>query len=452
MSSPSTEHLSASIFKERRERLMAAAGDDAVFLIPSATMVSRNADVEHDFRQSSDFMFLTGFDEPDALAVLRPGGEHPYALFVRPRDRKMETWHGRRAGVDGAKERYGADAAFPITELDKHLPGLVDGATRLGYTWGVDAHRDAKVVKATRKHRIKPREKFVGPDITFDPSALLHETRLRKTEREVELLRRAAAITCEAHHEAMRLGAPGVMEYELQAGLEYVFAASGATRVGYSTIVAAGDNGTILHYNTNRMRVGARDLVLIDAGAEYGYYTGDITRTFPAHGKITPTQKAVYEVVLASQLASLQACQPGRPYQDSHDVAVRILTEGMVALGLLSGSVDELIEKAEYKRYYMHRTGHWLGMDVHDVGAYMVDREPRLFEPGMVTTIEPGLYIPADDEQAPEHLRGVGVRIEDDVLITADGHENLTAACVKTVADVEAMCAQPPRWVKPIRT
>ncbi len=439
-----------SVFEARRTRLMDAAGDDAVLVIPSATMLVRNSDVEHDFRQNSDFYYLTGFDEPDAIAVLRPGHETPFVLFVRPRDKKAETWTGRRAGVEGAKNRYGADEAFKIDELDAKLPALLEGRERLGYTWGSNAALDKSVVGAARLHRTKPRIARVGPDITFDTEAILHETRLRKSEIELGILRRSAAITVEGHHEAMRLARPGAWEYELQAGLEYVFAAMGATRVGYSSIVAAGDNATILHYNTNRMTIGDDDLILIDAGAELNYYTTDVTRTFPANGRFTPAQRDVYEVVLAAQLASIQACVPGRPYKDSHDVSVRVLTEGMVSLGLLEGDIDELITKETYKRYYMHRTGHWLGMDVHDVGAYNVAGGPRAYEPGMVTTIEPGLYIPADDEDVPEALRGIGVRIEDDVLITETGHENLTAGCVKTVEEVEAMVSADPRWVRPV--
>ena len=449
MASPLTQgQLPADIFAQRRAQMMHLAGDDAVVIVPSAGMVSRNSDVEHDFRQSSDFFFLTGFDEPDALAVLRPGAEEPYVLFVRPRDKKAETWTGRRAGVEGAQAVLGADAAFAIDQLSSELPGLIDGRTRLGYTWGARPELDVTVVQASRRHRLKPRDAFVGPDVTFDPNALLHEARLRKSAEEAAILRRSAAVTSEGHHEAMRLCAPGMAEYQLQAALEYVFKADGAARVGYSSIVAAGDNATILHYNTNRMRIDDGDLVLIDAGAEVDYYTTDVTRTFPANGRFTKPQRDVYEVVLTAQLASIDACVAGRPFRDSHNISVRVLTEGMVDLGLLTGEIDELIETEAYKRYYMHRTGHWLGMDVHDVGAYLVDRAPRPLEAGMVTTIEPGLYIPLDDEDAPEALRGIGVRIEDDILVTDGAPENLTAACAKTIDEVEAMCDTAPRWVK----
>lgn len=438
----------ATLFTERRRRLLASAPADAVLVLPSASMTIRNADVEHDFRQQSDFFYLTGFDEPDAVCVLRNGADPQYVLFVRPKDPERETWTGKRAGVLGAVDLYGADAAFAVGDLDTELPKLIDGALQLGYAWGEDAHRDATIARAARAHRLKPRDPLVGPDITFDPRALLHETRLRKTEPEIADLRRAATITVDGHHEAMRLCTPGIGEYELQAAAEYVFVGSGATRVGYSTIVAGGENATILHYNTNRMRLRDGDLVLIDAGAEHAYYTADVTRTFPVNGRFTPAQRAVYEVVLEAQIAAIEACTVGRPFQDSHDVAVRRLTEGMCALGLLSGGIDELIETAAYKRYYMHRTGHWLGMDVHDVGAYMVERQPRALEAGMVTTVEPGLYIAADDEQAPEPLRGIGVRIEDDILITDSGPDNLTAACVKQVEDVETMMRDTPRWVR----
>lgn len=439
--------VGTGLFRQRRQRLMEAAGAGCAIVLPSASMVARNSDVEYEFRQNSDFFYLTGFDEPGAIAVLRPDSNTPFVLFVRPRDPKAETWHGRRAGIERAVSHFGADAAYSIDEFATIFADLLKGCERLGFTYGDDAELDRQVVGAARLHRTKPREGRIGPDITFDPQSILHETRLRKSADELAVFRRSAAISVAGHHEAMRYCRPGAHEYELQAALEYVFRASGAARVGYSSIVAAGDNATILHYNTNRMPIRDGDLVLIDAGAEVDYYTTDVTRTFPANGKFSAPQRAVYEVVLQAQLDSIDKCRAGVPFRDSHHTAVRTLTEGMLELGLLTGTVDELIETDAYKRYYMHRTGHWLGMDVHDVGAYLVGGQPRCFEPGMVTTIEPGLYIPADDEDAPAEFRGIGVRIEDDIHITVGDPENLTAACVKSCDDVERVMAEQPKWV-----
>ncbi len=437
------------IFASRRERFMQDVGDGAVVVISSARMSVRNSDVEYDFRQDSDFFYLTGLDEPDSLLVLRPGqDEERYVLFVRPRDAKVETWTGRRAGVLGAVDRYGADTAFEIGELEKELGRLLQGAERLGYTVGIGDPLEASVLKAARLHRSKARATFTGPDVIFDVRARLHETRLLKMPDELPALRRAAAITCEGHHEAMRLVAPGCDEYQLHAAVEYVFRSAGSQRVGYGSIVASADNATILHYTVNRGTIGDNDLVLIDAGAEVDYLTADVTRTFPSGGCFTPEQRAVYEIVLEAELQSIAACTAGRSYNDTHDISVKVLTEGMVSLGLLDGDVDELIAEEAYKPYYMHRTGHWLGMDVHDVGLYNLGGEPRPLQAGMVTTIEPGLYIPIDDEDAPEALRGIGVRIEDDVMITEGAPEVLTAACVKEIDDVEAMVGEAPRWVR----
>ena len=439
------------IFAARRQRFMQAIGPDAAVIISSAGMKVRNSDVEYEFRQDSDFYYLTGFDEPDSLLVLRPGfDEERYVLFVRPRDPKAETWTGRRAGSEGAVERFGADAGFDNDKRDEELGRLLQGVDRLGFTVGIGDPTEATVLKAARMHRTKPRPLYTGPDILFDARALLHETRLIKTPAELPSLRRAAAITSEGHHEAMRVAAPGRDEYHVHAAIEYVFRAAGSARVGYGSIIASGESATILHYTANRSIIGANDLLLIDAGAEVDYLTADVTRTFPANGRFTPEQRAVYEVVLEAELQSIAACTAGRPYMDTHDISVRVLTEGMVELGLLKGDVDELIAEEAYKPYYMHRTGHWLGMDVHDVGLYNLAGEPRPLQAGMVTTIEPGLYIPVDAEDAPEALRGIGVRIEDDVLITDGAPEVLTADCVKAIDDVEAMVGQPPRWVRQV--
>lgn len=441
-----------TVFARRRRHLMDAFGPGSVIVVPGAGHQSRNSDVEHEFRQDSDFFYLTGFDEPDAVAVLCPGrlGEE-YVLFVRPRDKTAETWTGRRAGIEGALALYGADKAFEISHLDDELGRLCAGQKQVCWTPGRDPHLDQRVIKAARRHRLQPRLHLDGPDFFADPHAVLSEMRLFKTDEEIATLRRAGNITAEAHHEAMRLCAPGMAEYELHAAVEYVFRASGAQRVGYGSIVARGDNATILHYTSNRMPVRHGDLVLIDAGAELDYLTADITRTFPASGRFSPEQRAVYEVVLSAQAEAIACCRPGRKFQEVHDAALRTLVQGMVDLGLLRGEVDSLLQSEAYKRYFMHRTSHWLGMDVHDVGKY--HDQPavpgsRVLQPGMVLTVEPGLYIGADDTEAPEAMRGIGVRIEDDILITAGEPDNLTAACVKQPDDVEHMVREDPRWCK----
>ncbi|HAN31771.1 MAG TPA: Xaa-Pro aminopeptidase [Myxococcales bacterium] len=446
-------HLSVedqALFAERRKALMQHLGDGTVAVIPSARMTIRNRDVEHDFRQESTFFYLTGFDEPDSLLVLKPGAEQAATLFVRPRDKAAETWTGRRAGVAGAVERFGLDDARPIDEIATHLPALFEGAARIAYTLGADDETDRAVLAAQHSFWKKKPKPTKGPDTLVDLRVFSHAQRLIKSAREIADLQRASLITAEAHHEVMRCARPVVNEYELQAALEYVSRAAGATRLGYSPIVASGDNATILHYNTNRMVIPEDALVLIDAGAEYNYVTADVTRTFPASGHFTPEQRAVYDVVLAAERASIAACTVGSPYKNIHDISVRVLVEGLVDLGLLSGSIDELIETQAFKRFYMHGTGHWLGMDVHDVGRYDDGKESLALRAGMVLTIEPGIYVDIDDEQAPAAFRGIGVRIEDDICVTEQGPLNLTEACVKEPEEVEEMVQSSPRFVRPV--
>ncbi|MCO4762467.1 MAG: aminopeptidase P N-terminal domain-containing protein [Myxococcales bacterium] len=442
-------HLSPSaraLFAARRQALVSRLGAETVAVIPSARMTIRNSDVEFDFRQDSTFYYLTGFEEPDSVLVL--SADAGATLFVRPRDKSAETWTGRRAGVDGAVADFGVDAAFPATELNAKLPGLLEGSERVAFTFGVDADVQTAVLKAAQRHRTSPRLPIAGPDTIVDLRKFTHDLRLLKTPEELVALRRAGRVTAEGHHEVMRSAAPGVWEYELQAALEYTFKAAGAARVGYSSIVAGGQNATILHYNTNRMQLPKGGLVLVDAGAEIDYLTADVTRTFPASGHFSAEQRAVYDVVLAAEEAAIAACVPGTLYDKTHNIAVRVLVEGMVDLGLLTGQIDDLIASEAYKRYYMHRTGHWLGMDVHDVGLYSDGSASRPLVAGMVTTIEPGIYVDIDDEQAPEAFRGIGIRIEDDILVTDGEPENLTAACVKAPDEVEAMVRDAPRWVR----
>jgi len=436
--------MSGSVYERRRQEFSKAIGTNAVAVVHSPPEKLRNGDAHFPYRQSSDLYYLTGFTEPEATLVIRPGAEEDkVVLFVRPRDPKREIWDGRRAGVEGACERFGADVAYPVSELEEKLPGLVANFNELHYSLGTDSAFDSRICQTLATLRRRERTGQRPPIRVVDPRVTLHELRLRKSNDELETLRNAAAITNEAHAAAMRAARPGATEYELEALINFTFRKSGGMGPGYSTIVGSGDNATILHYIENDRVLESGDLVLIDAGCELDYYTADVTRTFPVSGRFTAPQRKVYELVLDAQERALDATRPGVSLDDIHEVCIERLTQGMIEIGLLEGNLTELIEEGEYKRYYMHRTSHWLGMDVHDVGAYTdEEREARPLEPGMVITIEPGLYISADDEKAPKELRGIGVRIEDDVLITKDGHENLTSTTPKSVDDVEAMCAQ----------
>jgi len=483
----SPEHVDAGAFAERRARFTATIGD-GLAVIPANREVKRNADTDYEFRQSSDFFYLTGFDEPDAVAVLNPA--HPrerYVLFVRPRDRELEVWTGRRAGVDGAKAVYGADSAYVVDELDTKLREWGLERSTLVYSLGNPAF-DARMTRLLDDLRAaRVRGGYVTPTRVEDPAPILHDLRLRRSADELVRQRTACAISRDAHREAMRFARPGMHEYEVQAAIEFVFRAGGSPRNAYPSIVASGPNACILHYNENRRRMADGDLLLIDAGCEYGYQASDITRTFPVNGRFTAAQKAVYEVVLRSQLAAIDAARPGARYVDMHEAARRVLAEGLVALGALPRGVADTLAMHHYREFYMHGTGHWLGMDVHDVGDYRVGGKPRVLEPGMVVTVEPGLYFDPEresvtfylreyseeeqmdrryrlgaaaakkieeDEKAkagtvthtvPAELRGIGVRIEDDVLITESGHEVLTAGTPKTVDEVERACAEPSR-------
>lgn len=410
-------------------------------IVAAAPVTIRNNDVEHDYRQDSDLYYLTGFDEPEAVLILTTvHDEHRSVLFVRPRDPEREVWDGARAGVDGAMEQCGVDAAFDIRELGKLLPKYLEGAPNLYYELGHSAGLDKRILSAINRVRGRGRSRKAWPASIVHPEHLWHEMRLIKDEHELAAMRVAADITAEAHTKAMAAAKPGVNEYEIEAIFREVFRRRGAERAAYGPIVGSGPNATVLHYRANRREMVDGDLLLIDAGCEYDYYACDVTRTFPVSGTFTEPQRRLYEVVLAAQEAAIEASAPGATVEGLHDVTKRKLVEGMVELGLLEGDVDVLIQEETFKRYYMHRTSHWLGMDVHDVGGYFVDGEPRKLAPGMVLTIEPGIYISADDEQAPEAFRGIGIRIEDDILITESGRENLTAAIPKTIDEVEAAC------------
>lgn len=424
--------------RAHRQRLLQALGSDAALIFGSEHHL-RNGDSEYRYRPNSDVLYLTGWEEPQVALLLRPGADHPFIMFVQPRDPKKEIWSGRRAGVEGAMARFGADAAFSYSALAEKLPGLLQGHRTLHYRFADNAEHDQLVAAAIRSARRTAKDNGLDvPDAFIDPARTMHELRLFKSESEVALLRRAAAITDTAFRAAMRSTAPGVHEFELESIIEGTFRRQGGQGPGYSTIVGGGDNATILHYNVNRDALRDGTLVCVDAGCEYGWYTADVTRTWPVNGRFTEPQRELYTVVLDAQRAAIDAARPGATFLDIHHTATRVLTQGMVSIGLLEGDIDELIESGAQKRYYMHGTGHWLGLDVHDVGVYVSGGQSRRLEPGMVLTVEPGLYIAADDEEAPERFRGIGIRIEDDVLVTDGDPDVLTEMIPRSIAAVEA--------------
>jgi Xaa-Pro aminopeptidase len=425
-------------FARRRRQLMRTMGRDAIAILPAALVRHRNGDVEYAFRQDSDFWYLTGFPEPEAVAVLIPGRpQGEYVLFVRERDAAREQWDGGRAGPHGAVRRYGADDAFPLADIDEILPGLLERRGRVYYTLGRQPDFDHRVIgwvnalRAQAKHGLHAPQEFVALDHR------LHDMRLHKSRAELDAMRRSAQIAVEAHRRAMRRAAPGVMEYQVAAEIVHEFHRHRA-ETSYHPIVGGGANACILHYRDNGAPLRDGDLLLIDAGCEYDYYASDVTRTFPVSGRYTPPQRALYEVVLEAQYAAIAKCRAGNHWNDPHDAAVRTLTRGLVRLGLLQGRVAKLVKDGAFREYYMHRTGHWLGMDVHDVGDYKVGDRWRMLEPGMVLTVEPGIYVNPRAKGAPKEFRGIGIRIEDDVAITRGEPEVLTGELEKEPDAVEA--------------
>ncbi len=429
----------------RRARVFEAmeAAGGGVMLVPAADEKLRNNDAEYLFRQDSDFYWLTGFDEPQGCVVLAArAGERKVVMFVRPRDKEKEIWTGRRLGVEGAVGVLGADEAFAVAEQDARLGGLVDGARTLWFKLGAEAGWDERMIRLLVELRAGVRAGKRAPGAVVEPGKILHELRLVKDEAELKLLRRAADLTAEAHMAAMRDGWAGRHEYQVQSEIEYAFRRRGGGGPGYGTIVAAGANSTILHYRAGDAVLKDGEVCLVDAGGEYGLYTADVTRTFPVSGTFTKAQAELYSLCLKVQKQAIEAVRPGATIDGIHEQVVRGLTEGLCAMGLLPGTPDERIADKGFRKYYMHRTSHWLGLDVHDVGDYQVEGSSRPLVPGMVLTIEPGLYVAPDDEAAPAALRGVGIRIEDDVLVTAEGHQNLTAGVPKEIADMEAVCVR----------
>jgi Xaa-Pro aminopeptidase len=431
------------VYRERRAALLKSMREHAgggLALVPTAVEVARNRDSLFPYRHDSYFYYLSGFPEPEALVALVAAGDgDKHVLFCREKNAEREIWDGFRYGPDAAREIFGFDEAYPIAELDRVLPDLAADRPALFTPLGLQADWDRKVADTLNAVRERVRTGVSAPEAVVDVRVTLDSMRLVKDAHEIALMRKAAAISGDAHRRAMAAARPGGFEYEVEAELAHEFLRQGAQAVAYSSIVASGPNACVLHYRDNNRRMAAGDLLLIDAGCEYQGYASDITRTFPVDGHFTGPQRDVYELVLASQLACLDAVRPGAEFHEYHKVAERVLAQGFIDLGLCKGTLDEVLEKGTYKQFYMHRAGHWLGMDVHDAGLYQSKGHSMRLAPGMVLTVEPGAYIrPADN--VPEHFWNIGVRIEDDVLVTADGHDNLTVATPKSVADVEAAC------------
>lgn len=432
--------MKQSEFKRRRKALMQQIGKGNIALIASANNQTRNRDVEFPFRQDSDFYYLTGFNEADSLAVFIPGREQgEYILFCREFDEKKALWEGAHAGLEGATTQYEADDSFPIDDMDDILPGMLENKSKVFYPMGRNSELDHQILEWITHIRKQSRNGVNAPGELVSLEHFLHEMRMFKSAEELKLMRRAADVSCNAHKRAMQQCQPGMYEYQVEAGLVHAFMQEGLRYVAYPSIVAGGKNACVLHYVENKDKLKKGDLLLIDAGAECDHYAADITRTFPVSGKFSTAQKQLYQLVLDAQYAAIEQIQPGVPWNHAHDISVKVLTQGLVDLGLLSGRVSKLIKDEAYKQFYMHRIGHWLGMDVHDVGDYKLDNEWRLLEPGMVLTIEPGLYIPENCQTVDAKWRGIGIRIEDDVLVTKQGHEVLTKAAPKEINEIERL-------------
>lgn len=435
-------------YQKRRAHLINAIGTGAVAIIASAKEYFRNDDSHYPFRQNSDFYYLTGFNEPEAVAVFVPGrSEGEFILFNRERHPEMEQWVGPRAGQLGACEIFGANQSFAIEKLDEEMLKLLEGKSRIYYPVGRDVHFNCRVLSWVNKVQIKVRSGINAPSEFFNIEKILHEMRLRKSPQELELMRKAAQISAKAHARAMQVCKPGMNEYDLEAELQYVFTRSGSRYPAYNHIVASGANACVLHYNDNNKPIRDGDLVLIDAGAEYENYASDITRTFPANGRFTVEQKAVYLAVLKAQMAVIDAIKPGIPWNQLQQISERVIVEELLKIGLLSGKVEELLEKRAFFKFYMHKIGHWLGLDVHDAGEYKVKDASgkdqwRLLEPGMTFTVEPGIYISPNTEGVDRKWWNIGVRIEDDVLVTEKGCEVLSAGVPKLVDEVEAIMSK----------
>jgi Xaa-Pro aminopeptidase len=431
-------------FAQRRQQLLSQLEPNSIALVYAAPECLRNGDSHYPYRQDSSFYYLTGLNEPEAVAVFIPGRKQgEFLLFNRKRDPAMELWTGKRTGQEGARKIYGADQSFAIEQLDEQLPLLFENHKRLYYPIGQSMQFNSKILNWVKRTQAKVRSGTVVPSEFFNIEEIIHEMRLRKSPHELELMRKAADITAKAHIKAMQICRPGMMEYELEAELQAEFCRNGARQPAYNHIVGSGEMTCILHYNDNDKRIEAGDLVLIDAGAEFQGYAADVTRTFPANGKFSEPQKAVYEIVLAAQLAAIAKVRPGATWKDLQDASNRVVTEGLLHLGLLKGKLESLIEKNAFQRFYMHRVSHWLGLDVHDVGSYKINGQWRSLEPGMVLTVEPGIYIASHSKDVNPKWWNIGVRIEDDVLVTESGSEVLSAKAPKTVDEIEKVMFSP---------
>lgn len=432
--------ISKTEFARRRKNLMALMDPNSIAIIPSAREQVRSRDTGYPFRQDSDFYYLCGFVEPEAVLVLLPGRRHgQFVIFCRERDPGMELWHGYRAGPEGVCEQYAADDAFPIGDIDDILPGLLEGRERVYYSMGRSTEFDRQIMDWVNSIRGKAASGAEPPGEFTDLNHMLHELRLYKSAAELRVMRRAADITARGHCRAMQACRAGLYEYQLEAELQHEFANSGARFPAYPSIVGGGQNACVMHYIENGDKLRDGELVLIDAGCELEYYASDVTRTFPVNGRFSDEQRALYELVLKAQLAAIEQIKPGNHWNQPHDASVRVFTEGLVELGLLKGRVATLIKREAYRTFYMHRVGHWLGLDVHDVGDYRVGSEWRVLERGMVMTVEPGLYIAADNMKVAKQWRGIGIRIEDDVVVTENGCDVISSGVPKTVEEIEAL-------------
>lgn len=438
----STPKISNQEFARRRHHLTEMMAANSVAVLPAAPVYIRNRDVEHYYRQDSDFYYLTGFAEPEAVLVIMPGRDNGDSiLFCRDRDETKEQWEGYRLGPERASQVLGVDDAFPIGDIDDILPGLLEGRDRIYYQLGANTQFDQQVLNWINSVSKKSQSSPHGPGEIVALSHLLHEQRLFKSSAEIKVMQHAANISARAHAMAMKVVKPGMFEYQLEAEFDYEFTRSGCRRSAYAPIVGSGNNGCILHYVDNNQVIKDGDLILIDAGCEFDYYASDITRTFPANGRFSEEQRILYDIVLAAQQAAIDAVTPINNWDEPHQAAVKVLTEGLLDVGILHGSLPDLLENEAYKPFYMHRTGHWLGMDVHDVGDYKLQDQWRQLEPGMVLTVEPGLYIADDNQSVDAKWRGIGIRIEDDVVVTKDKPKVLSQQVVKKAEDIEQLMA-----------
>jgi len=428
-------------YAKRRQQLMEFAGDEAVIIVRAAAQKVRNRDAHYPYRQDSDFLYLSGFSEHDAMIVLLPQGKTGRSiLFCRERDPEREMWDGRMAGVESAVEQFGFDEAFPISETTQRLPGMLHGRERIYYDLGRDKEFDQILIGWMNEFRVSTRKKFLAPDEIIALDHSLHDMRLFKSRTEITAMRKSARVAARAHKRAMQVCKPGMNEAEIHAELLHTFTRH-QCEASYMPIVGGGANACVLHYVTNRDPLNDGDLLLIDAGAEYDGYASDITRTFPVNGKFSGPQRDLYQLVLEAQLQAIDEVRAGNPWAHVHETAVEVATSGMIDLGILKGSLDEALEEEYFKGYYVHNTGHWLGLDVHDVGEYEIDGHSRVLEPGMVLTVEPGIYIPQGAMAVDETWRGMGIRVEDNVAVTRNGADILTSDICKTIDDIEELMA-----------